>query len=92
MKTPLVLFLLLQLLDLITTLTVIALGGQENNPIIAHFMTIGPIKGLIISKLLVSALAVGGAMLGRSRSIRLANLAFGGVVAWNVSVIARLVV
>ena len=92
MKTPLSFFILLQLLDFITTMTVITLGGQENNPVVAHFMAIGPVTGLIISKLLVSGIAVGGTLLGRYRGIRMANLAFSAIVVWNMTVIARLAI
>ena len=90
MKTPLAIFILLQILDMATTLVVLAMGGRENNPIIQHFMTVGPIAGLIISKLTVTAIAVAGVALRKNRGIRLANVAFTGVVAWNFTIIARL--
>jgi hypothetical protein len=90
MKTPLAIFILLQFLDIATTLVVLALGGRENNPIIQHLMTVGPMAGLVISKLIVIAIAVAGIALGKSRGLRLANVAFAGIVAWNVTVIARL--
>ena len=90
MNTALAIFILLQLLDMATTLVVLAMGGRETNPIIQHFMTVGPVAGLIISKLAVTAIAVAGVAFKRYRGIRLANFAFTGVVAWNFTIIARL--
>jgi len=89
-KTPLAIFILLQILDMATTLVVLAMGGRETNPIIQHFMTIGPVAGLVISKLTVAAIAVAVVALRKSRGLRLANVAFTGVVAWNFTIIARL--
>ena len=88
--TPLSFFILLQVLDLATTLVALALGGFENNPIVAHIMTLGPISGLVVSKIVVIGLATAGAFLDKKRGIRLANVAFCCIVVWNVSVIARL--
>jgi len=90
MKTPLAIFILLQILDMATTLVVLAMGGRETNPIVQHFMTVGPVAGLIISKLTVTVIAVAVVALRRNRGLRLANLAFTGVVAWNFTIIARL--
>ena len=90
MKTPLAIFILLQILDMMTTLVVLAMGGRETNPIVQHFMTVGPVAGLIISKLTVTVIAVAVVALRRNRGLRLANLAFTGVVAWNFTIIARL--
>ncbi len=90
LKSPLILFILLQVMDFATTLTVLAMGGQENNPIVAHFMALGPVSGLFLSKLVITGLAVAGATLGKNRGLRVANIVFMGIVAWNVSIIARL--
>jgi hypothetical protein len=90
MKSPLATFILLQVMDLSTTLTAFALGGQENNPFVAHIMAVGPVRGLLISKLAVTGIAVAAAALRRHRGLRMANFAYSGIVAWNVTVIARL--
>lgn len=90
LKSPLALFILLQLMDFATTLTVLGMGGEEKNPIVSHFMTVGPIGGLFLSKLLITGIAVGGSLLGKHRGLRVANIVFVGIVAWNVSIIARL--
>ena len=90
MKGTLATFILLQVMDLSTTLTAFALGGRENNPLVAHIMAVGPIGGLLISKLAVIGIAVAAATLRRHRGLRVANVAYSGVVAWNLTVIARL--
>ena len=90
MKNPLAIFVLLQVLDLATTLVALALGGRENNPIVAHVMALGPIGGLFLSKLTVTGIAVAGAAMQKNRALWVANGAFCGIVVWNVTVIARL--
>jgi hypothetical protein len=87
---PLNFFILLQILDVATTMVVLAMGGSENNPIVAHLMSFGPVGGLIVSKVFVISVATAGAFLHKARGIRLANVVFCGVVVWNVSIIARL--
>lgn len=90
MKSPLAIFALLQIMDLTTTLVAMAMGGGEQNPLVAHLMSIGLVPGLVISKLFVLAIAATGALLHKERGLRIANVGFSAIVAWNVSVIARL--
>ena len=90
MLNPLSFFILLQVLDVATTLIALALGGSENNPIVAHIMAVGPVGGLLVSKAAVIGLAVAGTFLKKERGIRKANVAFCAIVAWNLSIIVRL--
>jgi hypothetical protein len=90
MRNPFGFFILLQVLDLATTLIALSMGGCENNPIVAHIMKLGPVGGLLVSKIVVIGLATAGAFLNKERGLRRANVAFCGIVAWNLSVIARL--
>ena len=83
-------FVLLQLGDVITTLIVIANGGAEGNPLVAHFMLIGTLQGLILSKVLVLAAAFWAVRTRRFRVIRWSNIAFAAIVSWNVLVILLL--
>ena len=87
---PLYLFVMLQLLDIATTLVAIAMGGGEKNPIVGYFMSAGPITGLLISKTVVIAIACSGAFLQKYNGIKCANAVFSVVVVWNVTVICRL--
>lgn len=87
---PLQLFILLQLIDIATTLVAIGMGGGEKNPIVGYFMSAGPITGLLISKSIVIALACSGAFLQKYNGIKCANAVFSVIIAWNVTVIFRL--
>jgi len=73
-----------------TTVIALSLGGAENNPLVAHFLSVGPMGGLLISKAVVISIAVLGAFFKKDQGIRKANLVFCAIVAWNLSVIARL--
>ena len=89
---PLSFFILLQVLDVATTLGVFAMGGGEMNPIVGHIMAFGTLRGLVLSKLIVIALATGAAFLGKNRGLRWANALFVAVLVWNCSIVARLAI
>jgi hypothetical protein len=91
MLKALLIFSFLQLADLGTTLAVLRLGGVEENPLIKHLMAFGPVEGLILAKLLAVALGLACYLATKPRALRLANFAFVAIVAWNVTIIARLV-
>ncbi len=88
----LLLFFALQAADVITTLVATRLGGAEQNSLISHLMGFGSLQGLLLSKAIVLALALFAVWTLRYRALRLANIAFTGIVAWNLSVIARLLI
>ncbi len=83
-------FLALQVLDIATTIVALGMGGTEQNPLVARFFAIGPISGLILSKVLVILLAALFVSRGRTKAIRLANVVFTLIVGWNLTVIGRL--
>ena len=43
-------FVLLQLADVVTTMTALGNGGHEQNPLVSRFLVIGTLQGLILSK------------------------------------------
>ena len=90
MRKILLAFALLQILDVVTTLVVLGMGGVEKNPLVALSMTLGPITGLLVAKLIIFGIAGIAAFLRKTRGLRLANLVFMGVVVWNITIIARL--
>ena len=82
------LFLFLQVLDLLTTIVVLKLGGYEANPVVNYLMRLGPIEGLLLAKTVVIA---GGAAIvwyNRHRVVFLANYAYAGIVCWNLAILA----
>ena len=83
-------FVLLQLMDVATTIVALNFGAAEQNPVIGRFMALGPIPGLIMSKLVVVAFAALLLTWGKTRALRLANVAFGLIVIWNLTIIGRL--
>ena len=83
-------FVFLQVADVVTTMTALANGGSEQNPLISRFLTIGTLQGLILSKVVLLVAAAVAVRLGRIRAIRLANIVFGAIVLWNISVIIML--
>ena len=83
------LFLYLQLLDALTTLTGFSLGAQEGSPFVQALVRWGPVIGLFACK--VVALAVVGVCfwLGRPYLVRWINYWYAALVLWNVCIILR---
>jgi hypothetical protein len=90
MKNTALLFLFLQLADFVTTVIALQLGGAEVNPIVRHFMSGNPLEGLLVAKVLALAIGMGCLFSNKLRAMQVANLAFSGIVAWNVAILARL--
>ena len=79
-------FLVLQALDLVTTLVAFHLGAFEVNPLVGQLTTIfGPIGGVLVSK----AVAVLIAFRVR-RLMWVVNLLYAGVVCWNTMIVFAL--
>jgi uncharacterized protein DUF5658 len=80
-------FIVLQALDILTTVLVIRVGGgAELNPLICKFVAqFGLIGGLITAKVLAVAIA-----LRLRKLLPVANLLFAAVVAWNLLVLVGL--
>ena len=85
-----VIFILLQALDITTTLIVLHGGGSEANPMVNKLMGIGPVAGLAIAKVL--AVVVGALVVwrGHGRALRAANYIYAGVICWNLITLAVL--
>lgn len=83
------LFLYLQILDVLTTLSGFSLGVPEGSPFVQALIRWGPIAGTVLSK--VFAVAVVGAcfLLGKPHLVRWINYWYAGLVVWNVCIILR---
>jgi Domain of unknown function (DUF5658) len=79
-------FIVLQALDLVTTLIAFHYGAFEVNPLVARFTTLlGPVGGVLCSKVIAVLIAY--------RVRRLAwvvNLFYSGVVCWNTFIVIAL--
>jgi len=84
-------FAFLQLADLGTTVAVFRLGGVEENPVVKHFMFLGPVQGVLLAKLIAIAIGTGCFLAAKRRALFLTNVVFGAIVLWNLSIIAKLV-
>lgn len=79
-------FAYLQLLDLLTTLVVLASGVGEANPIIRFLVAVAgsALGGLLAAKLVALGLALHCWRGGRLRLLGRVNWFYAGLVAWNV--------
>ena len=85
-------FVLLQMLDFMTTLIGIRMGGSELSPFISWLMeSTTPVVGLTAVKLLGFGLAAYAMWARRDRLVRWVNYVFALIVLWNVFNILRAV-
>jgi len=79
-------FIVLQVLDLVTTLIAFHFGAFEVNPLVAHLTRLfGPIGGVVLSKLIAVLIIF------RVRKLMwVANLFYVGVVCWNIFILFAL--
>ena len=90
--TYLEVFFLLQVLDFMTTLAGMRMGGTEMSPFIAWMMRVSdPVIGLTVAKMIGFGLAGLCLWMQRERVIRSVNYVFAGIVVWNVWMILRAV-
>lgn len=77
-------FVLVQVLDVVSTLCALRLGMSEANPVLRGYFTVfGPTVGLLAVKL-VTASAIFWWIRTRNYSFAFVNALFGFVVVWNV--------
>ena len=90
--TYLEVFFLLQVLDFMTTLVGMRMGGSEMSPFIGWVMRVtDPVIGLTVVKTLGFGLAALCLWIQKQRVIRIVNYIFAGIVVWNVWMILRAV-
>ena len=83
---PLAQFSYLQLLDVLTTLAFLTIGGHEANPIVRFAMAAArsPLLGLLILKICAVAAAVYCIKTARARTLHRINIFFAALVVWNL--------
>ena len=83
-------FVVLQTLDVLTTLIGLRVGAQEASIFVGRLMHIGPVAGLLISKILGVLLVAAALKFQRARVIVFLNYWFAAVVSWNLLTILSL--
>lgn len=80
-------FLYLQVLDVLTTWMGFRVGLAEASPFIRFLMHVGPLTGLLGSKML--AVLLGGYCVwrGRFQVLRAINYWYAGLIVWNLALI-----
>ena len=77
-------FVVLQTLDVLTTLIGLQVGAQEASLFVGRLMSIGPVAGLLLSKIMGVALVALALKFKRTRVIVFLNYWFAAVVSWNL--------
>jgi hypothetical protein len=78
-------FFILQMADILTTLIAFRMGAFEMNPMLAWMLQgLGPLLGLLVAKAMTILIVL---QLQSAKLINLGNVAYVSVVAWNVWVI-----
>jgi hypothetical protein len=80
-------FLALQALDVLTTLIGLRIGAKEASLFVARMLELGPVTGLLISKVLALILVAAAFRFKRPRVIVFLNFWFAAVVTWNLAMI-----
>jgi hypothetical protein len=85
-------FVLLQVLDFMTTLIGMRMGGTEMSPFISWLVQVtNPVTGLTMVKLLGFGMAGFAMWTRRNRLVHLVNYLFAAIVLWNLFNILRAV-
>jgi hypothetical protein len=84
------LFVLLQILDGLTTLVFLRLGVAEGNPIVRFALGLSgsPVAAIALLKASGCALAFAAWKRRRTRALRFANVVFAVCVLWNLAAIS----
>lgn len=80
-------FVVLQVLDILTTLIGLRMGASESSIFIERLMHAGPVAALLIAKLFAVALVLIALKVRRPRIVVFLNYWFAAVVSWNLVMI-----
>jgi hypothetical protein len=80
-------FLVLQVLDILTTLLGLQMGAREASIFIGRLMQLGPVAALLIAKIFAVLLVTAALKFKRPRVIVFLNYWFAVVVSWNLGTI-----
>ena len=80
-------FVILQVLDILTTLLGLQMGAHEASMFIGRLMQVGPVAALLIAKLFAVLLATAALRFKRPRVVVFLNFWFAAIVSWNLGTI-----
>jgi hypothetical protein len=83
----LITFVVLQVLDILTTLLGLEMGAREASIFIGRLMQVGPVAALLIAKIFAVLLVASAMRFKRPRVVVFLNLWFALVVSWNLAMI-----
>jgi hypothetical protein len=81
----LIVFLALQILDILTTMLGLQVGAQEASIFLSRLMHIGPLAALLIAKITAVLLVAMAMRMKRPRVVVFLNYWFAVVVSWNLA-------
>jgi hypothetical protein len=81
-------FVVLQVLDILTTMIGLQMGAREASIFIGRLMQVGLVAALLIAKLFAVLLAASALRFKRPRVVVFLNYWFAVVVSWNLVMIA----
>jgi hypothetical protein len=89
LQVPMIVFIGLQCMDLLTSLVVFSHGGIELNPVVSSLMPwTGKVAAVLASKAILVSLVV---MLSRrKRILYFANILYAAIVVWNLAIMFAL--
>jgi Domain of unknown function (DUF5658) len=83
----LIVFVALQVLDIITTLLGLQMGATEGSMFLGRLMRAGPVAALLIAKIIAVLLVTMAMKFKRPRVVVFLNYWFAAVVSWNLAII-----
>jgi Domain of unknown function (DUF5658) len=83
----LIVFIVLQVLDILTTLLGMQLGARESSVFLGRLMHMGPVAALLIAKIFAVLLVCAAMKFRRPRVVVFLNYWFAAVVSWNLVII-----
>jgi hypothetical protein len=86
-QPSLTVFVILQVLDILTTLMGIQMGAHEASVFVGQLMNAGPVGGLLLSKIFAVFLVASAMRFKRPRLVVFLNYWFAAVITWNLVMI-----
>jgi hypothetical protein len=78
------LFIYLQILDFLTTMLFLKMGLFESSWVVGALVHWSPILGVMLAKAVAIAIGCLAIRYHKDRVVKLANVGYSGVVAWNL--------